>query len=67
MPQREKIKKILEEKGMTQADLARASGIDASNISYIISESRNVREKTLWKLCKGLGCKPEDIMWREED
>lgn len=66
MPYGWKIRAILDEKGMTQADLARASGIDASNISYIVNQDRNVREKTLWRLCKGLNCKPEDIMLEEE-
>lgn len=62
MPYGWKIKAILEEEGMTQADLSRESGIEESNISHIVNHNRNVREKTLYKLCKGLHCKPEEIM-----
>ena len=62
MPDGNKIRALLEERDMTQADLSRASGIEESNISYIINQSRNVREKTLAKLCRGLRCKPEEIM-----
>lgn len=62
MPYGYKIKKILKDKGMTQAELSRASGIKESNISHILNQDRNVRERTLYRLCKGLGCKPEDIM-----
>ena len=62
MPYGLKVKAILEKQGMTQADLSRESGIDRSNISYIVNNNRNVREKTLAKLCKGLHCKPEEIM-----
>lgn len=67
MPYGWKIKEILKEKEMTQADLSRRSGISESNISYIISQNRNVREKTLWRICSGLECKPEDIMLGGKD
>lgn len=62
MPYGWKIKSILKERGMSQADLSRESGIEVSNISKIVNGNRNVREKTLYRLCKGLKCKPEDIM-----
>lgn len=62
MPYGWKIKAILKEKGMTQADLARVTGIDPSNISHIVNEDRNVREDTLYKLSRGLHVKPEEIM-----
>lgn len=62
MPYGWKIKAILEEEDMSQAELSRLSGIEPSNISHIIKSNRNVREKTLSALCKGLGCKPEEIM-----
>lgn len=67
MPYGEKIRKILRDKGMTQADLSRASGIEESNISFIVNSNRNVRELTLSKLCNGLECKPEDIMLEGEN
>lgn len=62
MPNAKKVKEILAERKMTQADLARASGIDPSNISHILKSNRNIREKTLWRLCKGLRCSPEEII-----
>lgn len=67
MPYGWKIKKLLKERDMSQADLARASGIEPSNISYIVNNDRNVREKTLWSLCQGLHCKPEEIILEEEN
>lgn len=66
MPYGWKIKKLLKERGMTQADLSRASGIEPSNISHIVNNDRNVREKTLWRLCQGLHCKPEEIILEDE-
>ena len=66
MPYGWKVKAILEEQEMTQADLSRASGIEESNISHIVNNDRNIREKTLAKLCKGLGCKPEEIMLEDK-
>ena len=65
MPNGKKIKAILNERGMTQRDLSLASGIDESNISYILNQNRNIREKTLFKLCKALKCSAEDIMLEE--
>lgn len=65
MPNGKKIKAILNERGMTQRDLSIASGIDESNISYILNQNRNIREKTLFKLCKALKCSAEDIMLEE--
>ena len=62
MPNGWKVRKILAENDMTQADLARVTGMSESNVCRIVKGNRNVREKTLWRICKGLGCKPEDIM-----
>lgn len=62
MPNGWKVRKILAENDMTQADLARVTGMSESNVCRIVKGNRNVREKTLWRICKALGCKPEDIM-----
>ena len=62
MPYGWKIKELLKQQDMTQADLSRKTGISESNICHIIKENRNVRETTLSDLCNGLKCKPEDIM-----
>lgn len=65
MPYGKKIKAILDDKKMSQVELSRLSGIEESNISHIVNNNRNVREKTLSKICKALGCKPEEIMLEE--
>lgn len=62
MPYGYKVKKIMQENGQTQKELSKATNISESNISKIIKENRNIREKTLYRLCRGLKCKPEDIM-----
>lgn len=67
MPYGWKVKAILDEKNMSQAELSRLTGIEQSNISYIVNNNRNVTEETLWKLCNGLKCKPEEIMLEGED
>ena len=62
MPVGWKIKAILKERGMSQAELARASGLKESNISYIVNNDRNIRERTLARICKALKINPEEIM-----
>ena len=62
MPYGWKIKEILKEKEMTQAELSRITGIKPSNLSYIVNNNRDVLETTLERLCYGLECRPEDIM-----
>lgn len=57
----EKIRRIADERGMSQADVARAAGLYDSQVSHIFNEDRNLREPTLIKLCKALDCKAEDI------
>lgn len=65
MPYGWKIKEILKEKDMTQAELSRRSGLDPSNISHIVHGNRDVKETTLNRLCRGLEIKPEEIMLEE--
>lgn len=57
-----KIRDIMDGRGMTQIELARATGMKRSNVCKLVHNDRDVRESTLSKLCRGLGCKPEDIM-----
>ncbi|GEM_PF-660735 len=49
----------LTKRGMTQSDLAAASGTTPAQISRIISGSRGVGEKTLSMIAKGLDLPPE--------
>lgn len=67
MPDGKKIRALLKEKNMTQAELARRSNVTEANISYIISQNRNVREKTLLALCKALDCSPYDIALEDKN
>lgn len=61
MPDSKKIKRMMSEQGITQAELCRRSGIKPSNMSYIVNDDHKVKETTLMRLCNGLGCKAEDI------
>lgn len=62
MPYGRKLKDILDEKGISQAELSRMTGIEPSNISYIVNNDRNVREKTLARICEALKIDPREIM-----
>lgn len=56
------LKKILEEKGMTQSELARLSGLDKSTISRYIKYNRTPHGDNLVKIAKVLGVKIERIL-----
>lgn len=61
MPNGKKVRHALVERDMTQADLARKSGISPEHISGIIRNDKNVRESTLKRICDAIGCKAEEI------
>lgn len=61
-----KIQAIMSDLGISQSELARRAGMKRSNVCYIVNNDRDVRESTLSKLCRGLGCKPEEIMSEDE-
>lgn len=61
------VKRLLEERKMTQADLARKSGISTANISLIVNGKRNIRLHTLRLLCDALGCGSEEIIGGVDD
>lgn len=61
MPNGKKVRHALVERDMTQADLARKSGISPEHISGIIRTDKNVRESTLKRICKAIGCNAEEI------
>ena len=50
------IRRLRLEKGLTQRELAKRSGLDVSYISGIERGCRNVSLKSLEKVAKGLGC-----------
>lgn len=52
-----------EKRGMTQAELSRASGVPQQTISSIETEARsNPRMETLFALCGPLGCAITDLV-----
>lgn len=61
MTKSSKIRQIANDRGMSQADVARAAGLYDSQVSHMFNEDGNLREPTLIKLCKALDCKAEDI------
>lgn len=61
MPDSKKLKRIMDEQDMSQAELGRRAGIKPANVSHIVNSNRDVRESTLMKIARALGCKAEDI------
>lgn len=58
----DKIKRRREKAGMTQKDLADASGLTQSSVSYYESGERTPSLKTLAALAKALGTKAEALV-----
>lgn len=57
------IKRLLEERGMSQNELSRRTGISKANVSLMVNGRRNdIKLHTLRSLCEALGCKAEDLM-----
>lgn len=61
MPDSEKLKRIMDEIGISQAELGRRAGIKPANMSHIINGNVDSRESTIVRLSKALGCSMEDI------
>lgn len=61
MPNREKMRRIMFERDMTQADLARSMGVSPSGVTKIMRKGTDIRESTLKRICQALGCRAEDI------
>jgi transcriptional regulator with XRE-family HTH domain len=51
----------LENRGWSQAELARRSGISPSQISRLINDSRGIREKSVLGISNALKIPPEDV------
>lgn len=62
------LKKILAQKEMTQAQLAKATGVRPPTISAIaVSTQKQYPVRVLDKLCEVLDCQPGDILeYRKE-
>lgn len=55
------MRRIMFEREMSQADLARAMGVSPSGVTKIMRKGTDIRESTLKKVCRALNCRAEDI------
>jgi transcriptional regulator with XRE-family HTH domain len=56
------LKRIREEKGMTQGDICRATGFDRAYISRVENGEKNPTLLNLEKIAKALGIKPDELI-----
>ena len=62
-----RLDRLLEERGMTLADLAERVGVTVVNLSILKNgRARAVRFTTLTAICEALGCQPGDLLVFEE-
>lgn len=64
------LKKIRTEKGMSQAQLADASGVNVRMIQYYEQGAKDINKasgETILKLSIALGCRMEDLMNSSEN
>lgn len=62
-----RLDRLLEERGMTLAELAERVGVTVVNLSILKNgRARAVRFTTLTALCEVLGCQPGDLLVIEE-
>lgn len=58
----QKLKRLMAEKLITIAELARLSDVSACTLNMVLNHGRNANIKTIGKICKALGVKPEEII-----
>src|SRR5690606_11113890 len=63
----ELLREILEDRGMSQADLARAIGVSPMRISHIVRETRPVTAELALRFGRAFGQSPELWMNRQAD
>jgi DNA-binding Xre family transcriptional regulator len=61
MPNKEKIRKVLKEREMTQRQLAKSLNVSTGCVSLWINGERQLNETKLKRICEVLECKAEDI------
>lgn len=64
------LKEIRTQKGVSQSELSRKSGVSIRNIQAYEQGQINIDNAsamTVYQLCKALGCRYEDILSIEED
>ena len=57
-----KVKKLLEEKGMEEKELAAAVGVSAAMITYIIKGLRDTTVTNAVRIAKELGCTVDELV-----
>lgn len=67
MPDAKKLQKAIRSNGFTQREFAKMIGSNETWLSYMVNNDTNATERSLAKMCKALGCKPEDIMLEVEN
>lgn len=66
MGARFRLKELLEEKGMSQSELARRSGVSFPTVNGMVgNRTTRVDLSTLDALSKVLGCEPGDLLERD--
>lgn len=56
---------VLEERGMTLAELSRRTGVSTVNLSLLKNNhAKAIRFTTLDAICEALGCTPADLITR---
>jgi len=67
MPARFRLAELLEERGMSQSELARRSGITFATINAMTrNRTTGVQLDTLDKLARALGVEPGDLIERDK-
>lgn len=56
------LKRIMEERNMSQSELAEAMGMKKSNVSVMCNNDSNPRESTLKRLAAVLGVSVDDLL-----
>tara|TARA_A200000159_G_C7324943_1_gene340502 strand:- start:856 stop:1293 length:438 start_codon:yes stop_codon:yes gene_type:complete len=57
----ENVKALRQRKGLTQSQLAKASGMQLTQVSRIENDDTDAKASTLNKIIQGLGCSANDI------
>lgn len=63
MPVRVTLDRLLEERRLTQAELATRIGLTPANLNILkTGKAKAIRFSTLSALCRELGCQPGDLL-----
>lgn len=57
------LREVRRDRGLSQADLARAAGVSTATVSRIEGGSRSPSLNTLTRLCRVLDVRVEDVAW----